>query len=186
MQVVELNDYKRLNKINLIMKKLFRFLTLTLLSSIIFSGCNSTLIGAKASPELMFFESILDITDKDKNEIYIKANSWFVETFNHAESVIEFQDKESGKIIGKYTFNYNEGIYSYMVKQTVDIEMKDQKIRIKIYNPFFKVTSGLGETYHNAKYKVLETEKGIAKAQQEWKELSASLEAYLNTVDDWQ
>ncbi|WP_107822016.1 DUF4468 domain-containing protein [Mangrovibacterium marinum] len=37
-----------------------------------------------------------------KDELYVKANEWMVRSFNNAKSVIQFQDKEAGKIMGKY------------------------------------------------------------------------------------
>lgn len=37
-----------------------------------------------------------------KTELYIKASTWMVETFSDAKSVIQFSDKESGTVMGKY------------------------------------------------------------------------------------
>ena len=37
-----------------------------------------------------------------KDSIYTKANLVFVDVFNNADSVIQFSDKESGVIKGKY------------------------------------------------------------------------------------
>lgn len=36
-----------------------------------------------------------------KDELYIRANQWMVRTFKSAKSVIQYQDKEAGKIMGK-------------------------------------------------------------------------------------
>lgn len=80
---------------------------------------------------------------------------------------------------------YSEGVYTYSVKQTVDIEMREEKIRVKINNPLYKTTSGMGETYYNTAYRVLETQKGIDRARNEWRELTKSLENYLNQNDEW-
>lgn len=40
--------------------------------------------------------------ESTKNELYLKANDWMISTFKDAESVIQFTDKESGIITGKY------------------------------------------------------------------------------------
>lgn len=45
---------------------------------------------------------IISVDSKTKNQLYIRANTWMVETFNNAKSVIQFSDKESGIVIGKY------------------------------------------------------------------------------------
>ena len=55
-------------------------------------------------------EKILEIKNS-KNELYIKANQWMVNTFTSAKSIIQFQDKEEGKIMGKYILH--EGIAAY-------------------------------------------------------------------------
>src|SRR5574344_2909153 len=72
---------------------------------VIASGC-ATMMGAKATPEMRTYKRIIEIPGQTKDQIYIRANSWFVETFNSAESGIEFQDKEAGKIMGNYVFSY--------------------------------------------------------------------------------
>lgn len=144
-----------------------------------------TMMGAESSPEQRSFQKIMELPNQNKDQLYVKANSWFVETFNSAESVIEYQDKEAGKIMGKYTFNYAEGVYTYDVKQTVDISIKDKKVRIKIDNPLYRATSGMGETYHNTSFNALKSQKGIDRAQQEWNMLAASLENYLKQDDAW-
>ena len=42
------------------------------------------------------------ISNKSKNDLFIIANSWMVETFNNATNVIQFSDKEAGMIKGRY------------------------------------------------------------------------------------
>ena len=144
-----------------------------------------TMMGAKAPIEMRSIEQIIDIPNMTKENIYIKANSWFVETFNSAESVIEFQDKENGKIMGKYVYSYSEGVYTYDVRQVVDISIKDNKIKVSISNPYYKATSGLGEKYTNTVYRLLETQTGIDKARIEWKKLIESLVEYIKVESEW-
>lgn len=166
------------------MKTRITILSCTAILLLIASGC-ATMMGAKATPEMRAYERIIEIPGQTKDQIYIKANSWFVETFNSAESVIEFQDKEAGKIMGKYVFSYAEGVYTYSVKQTVNISIKDDKVRVIINNPLYKATSGMGETYYNATYSPLETKKGVERARTEWSELKTSLGNYLQKDDKW-
>ncbi len=166
------------------MKERFTILLYTAYVLYVAMGC-ATMMGPKATPEMKTFEKIIEIVNQNKDQIYIRANGWFVETFNSAESVIEFQDKEAGKIMGKYVFSYSEGVYTYSVIQTVDISIKDNKLRIVINNPLYKTTSGMGERYPNATYDPLETQKGIERARSEWSKLTASLEDYLQKKDDW-
>jgi len=143
--------------------------------------------GPKAPIEQRQYQNITSVSDIDKNQIYVKANSWFVETFNSAESVVEFQDKDAGKIAGKYTFSYTEGMYTYRVKQTLNVDIKDGKIRISITEPYYQVTGdALSGIYSSpAAYRPLETQVGIDKARAEWIKLEQSLISYINKNDSW-
>ena len=66
-------------------------------------GCG-LMSGVKADETLRTMDVIFDYPNKTNDQLYILANTWFVEYFNSDESIIEFQDKENGKIAGKYTF----------------------------------------------------------------------------------
>ncbi|PTN28985.1 hypothetical protein C6366_18615, partial [Desulfonatronum sp. SC1] len=78
---------------------------------ITFYSCAS-MMGTTAPEEARRYERIIEVPNHTKSEIYVKANAWFVETFNSAENVIEFNDRESGRVMGKYVFTYNEGVYT--------------------------------------------------------------------------
>jgi hypothetical protein len=132
------------------------------------------------------FEKIIDMNNS-KDELYIKTNEWFVETFNSAESVIEFQDKEAGKIIGKYVLNdITQGLYIYNIKQTISIDIKEGKVRIVIKDPYEKATgSVLGGEPYNHNYSPLSSQKRLSILRLEWDELSKSLEKRLNENSDW-
>ncbi len=62
-------------------------------------------VGTVASSEKRTFKRIIEVPNRTKNSLYVSANSWFVDIFDYAGSVIEFTDKEQGRIIGKYVFN---------------------------------------------------------------------------------
>lgn len=81
----------------------------SLLILLVFFGVSSCTVQRKAleSPPA----KVQNVENElDKNENYIKANEWMVETFNNAESVIQFTDKEAGIIKGKYVMR--EGVTS--------------------------------------------------------------------------
>lgn len=169
------------------MKKGITKLTFITIVMILITGC-ATMMGVKAPPEMRTFEKIVEISNQSKNDLYIKANSWFVETFNSAESVIEFQDKEAGKIMGKYVFSYTEGIYYYDIKQTISIDIKDSKVRIVISDPYYKNTGDVLNGrygYVGRSYSILESQKRIEKARLEWNLLVKSLTTSLNKNTDW-
>ncbi|MDR1809196.1 MAG: DUF4468 domain-containing protein [Prevotella sp.] len=162
---------------------IFAFGLLSVLFAVILYGCG-TMMGAAASEESRRFETIIDVPNLSKSDLYVKVNAWFVEKFNSAESVIEFQDKEAGKIMGKYVYTYSEGIYTYAVRQTISIDVRDNKLRFVVNDPYFKTTSGMGQAYPDAQYSILKTQTGIDKARVRWEELSNSLSSYLNDNSD--
>ena len=163
--------------------KMVKF-SMILVSVIILAGCAS-MMGEKASPEMRNFKKIVEIPGQSKNAIYQKANSWFVETFRSGESVIEYQDKEAGKIMGKYVFSYAEGVYTYDVKQVIDVAIKNNKVKVEIKKPLIRTASGLGQSYPNNQYRPLETKAGLNKARDEWNQLVSSLKGRLNKNEEW-
>jgi hypothetical protein len=118
------------------MKKTLRFITITSLMVItMLSGCMtaSTLIFPAEENHVEVFEDI----DGTKDQIYLKANNWMIETFNDAESVIQHNDKQEGVIIGKYkmfgtTQTSPYGTADSRVYAIIDIRVKDNKARIEI------------------------------------------------------
>ena len=83
---------------------------------------------------------IVEREDESKDNLYIKANSWAVDTFVSAESVIEFQDKEAGVIKGKYLIEIVNGIYYLDIKTTITIQAKDNRCRILLTDPLMRFT----------------------------------------------
>lgn len=166
---------KHLNKL------VFIFSTL-----MIVSGC-AALNGPVAPDSEKSVEQIIDLDGKSKDEIYISANSWFVDNFNSAESVIQFQDKEAGKIMGKYTFEVQESTYYFRIKSTIAIDVRDHKAMVRIYDPMMAVVGDvLNGTYPRApSYNDQITVPVMAKARIRWLDLLEDLEGNLGTSSDW-
>ena len=89
--------------------------------------------------------------------------------------------------MGKYTFGFSEGMYRYISKQTISIDIKESKVRLIISDPYFKtIGDALNGTYHGVRsYTPLETEAGIGHARKEWVELAKSLEESLKESSNW-
>jgi len=83
---------------------------------------------------------VVTVKGKTKNELYIRANTWMVETFNNAKSVIQFNDKENGIVTGKYimatiitTTTTRHEVYSI-----IKIQVKDEAAKITISPESYK------------------------------------------------
>jgi len=96
------------------------------------------MMGTGLTPEQARTVEIIDCQDIEKDRLFVLANSWAVDAFVSAESVIEFSDKEAGIIKGKYTISFWGDIQSYYVRSTLTIEVKDGAARITIADPYYR------------------------------------------------
>jgi hypothetical protein len=88
---------------------------------------------------VIFYEQVAHCTDSQK-ELYLKARKWFVDTFRNANSVLQMDDKEDGKLAGKafHTYSFNNGINTSNVNIdfTLNIDIKDGKYRVQFYDMY--------------------------------------------------
>lgn len=127
--------------------------------------------GLTPSPEeIRTFEKVFEIPNTSKDDLYIRANTWFVNTFKSSKSVIQFQDKDAGKIMGKYLMpmTYSECI------STITVDVKENRARIHISG--LVISTGADWTVF------LEF---LQQALVIWNDLAESLEKELNNTQEW-
>ena len=139
------------------MKKIL-LMVLMVVVMMMFVSC-ATMMETDLDPEKAQVVKIIDSPGIKKDRLFVLANSWAVDTFVSAESVIEYSDKEAGIIKGKYVLSFSEGIYTYTARSTITIEVKDGAVRITIADPYIRVTSDLlnGEYYKGVGYRQLKS-----------------------------
>lgn len=109
---------------------------LTMAILIIMTGCA---INMQQIEHDTNFQRIYEV-EASKNEIYTRSLQWLAKTYVDSKEVIEFKDKEAGKIIGrgvnKVVFNPLgiSPVYVY-IRYTINIDIKENRIRI-IFNSF--------------------------------------------------
>jgi hypothetical protein len=124
------------------MKNLLRLTILLLITS---TSCGGMLTTTILYPEQK--SKIVNIENTNKSNLFVRANNWMVETFNDAESVIQFADKENGIVTGKYlmqTIIKSTSIPAAKVFAIIKIRVKDNAANIEIlpdsyvnsYNPW--------------------------------------------------
>lgn len=124
-------------------------------------------------------------TKGSKNDLFVKANQWMVKTFNNAESVIQFTDKESGTITGKYMLKQTYSVgnnYQYVpnggIFAVINIDIKDNKARITITPEDYRTPS-----QHNDPALIYKEETARADIDQLIQEFSESIKQ--ESDKDW-
>lgn len=129
---------------------------------IIIYSCAPKITVEKQEYPSPFEFSIVDTVHADKNTIYVRAHEWLAKTFVSAEAVIDMQDKEAGKLIGKssipvtyttVTALSGRVTASQEVRYIISIDVKEGKYRCIISN-----FSHRGDEYTNS-YGDLQAEK---------------------------
>lgn len=88
--------------------------------------------------KITYTEVVILDSSTSKLELYSRVREWFAKTYNSAMNVIQMDDKENGKIIGKalmkvyfktiFNSNYSGGNINY----TISIYVKDGKYKYEI------------------------------------------------------
>lgn len=131
--------------------------------------------------EISPIEKIVDF-ESTKNELFVKANQWMVKTFNNAESVIQFTDKESGTITGRYKLKQSYGYtnnYQIIPRggkfAIINVDLKDNKARITITPEKYQTAGKGGNQYF------IYTEET---ARQDIQDLLNDFETYMNIKEN--
>jgi hypothetical protein len=98
----------------------------------------------------VFYERIDSMPNASKLDLYNKAKIWFVNTFNSAKAVIQMDDKDAGTLMGKGLTGFDAGnLMTGPIKQyinyTININLKDNKYRMQIYDIY--VSDGNATAY---------------------------------------
>lgn len=97
-----------------------------------------TSFGAFAAKEpLREVSEIVDLPNMDKKQIYDASKIWMAKSFKSSNSVIQYEDANTGTIVGKGNMNYPcKGTWNCLASGeniilfTVKVDTKDNKARI--------------------------------------------------------
>ncbi|WP_319231666.1 DUF4468 domain-containing protein [Draconibacterium orientale] len=159
------------------------------------------------------YEGVITKENTNKTELFLKLKEWVAISFKSAKDVIQFEDKEIGKIVSKgnssYSINNGTTILNETVYFTLTLETKDNRFKYTLEFTSLK-SSGIDapiekalvldlESINNLKYvgkkfkqKAIESQKSTVKQREEnYKEISSTLiQSLLNvgkveSSDDW-
>ena len=128
------------------MRKLF---LLTAFTALILNLQSCAVITTESKP----ITKVVNIEDATKNELYVRANNWMVSAFKNAESVIQFTDKETGTVTGKYLLGTITQANKYgsanRAFAMIQIKVKDSASKITITPDSFRYAKGNIYTLYN-------------------------------------
>jgi len=144
-----------------------------ILSLFAFSGCQTT---EQFVP--VEYSSVIGVENKSKNEIYSKARQWFSHHFVSGESVVDYEDKTEGTIIGNGITNIGTTALG-MVKEEIEfqirVDTKDGRFRTET-----KITKHYNVDSQNGRYEASwVTPERKLKAEAAVERTVASLKSYV-------
>jgi hypothetical protein len=93
---------------------------------------------------------VVSVDGLTKDQLYSAALAWFGETFKSAKNVLDVQDREAGRIVGKPLYQYEPTVFigsariRGVVSYSVTLEVKDGRYRYIIGNFVHEGTPGPG------------------------------------------
>lgn len=132
--------------------------------------------------------SVVDVPDQDQKTLFKKTRQWFSQYFVSGKSVIDYEDLESGTIIGNGIASVGSdpfGIIEYNIKYNIRIDTKNNKFRA-----LTKIIEHTN-TDSNSTYTVgYVSQERINDAEIKVKEIVKNIESYVTnkTIDknsDW-
>lgn len=148
-----------------------------LISIILIIGCAGSLSVIESEKK---FQKTFEDFGLSKSEIYTKSLQWLAKTFTDSKEVIEFQDEEVGKIIGRGMSSviFNPTLIAPIninIQYTLTIDIKENKLRITFSN-FYSHDVGGGSIMVD----------NYLKLEPKLEALSIDLSNYLTTEEeDW-
>ncbi|MBV6405537.1 MAG: hypothetical protein GFGODING_02316 [Flavobacteriales bacterium] len=82
----------------------------------------------------VYFEEVVQAPGISKSELYNRAREWFVRSFNSAESVLQMDDREAGKLAGRGWTNIEieslQAIWQFKLKFLIMIELREGRYKL--------------------------------------------------------
>jgi len=132
--------------------------------------------------------SVVNVPDQEQKELFKKTRQWFSEYFVSGESVVDYEDIESGTIIGNGIATIGTdtfGLITYKIKYKIRIDTKDNKFRAT--TTIIEHTNTDSQKTYSTAYI---TKERIADAEKHVNSIIKSIEKYvadkkIDSKSDW-
>ncbi|MBN1115786.1 MAG: DUF4468 domain-containing protein [Bacteroidales bacterium] len=85
----------------------------------------------------------IDLADRSQTELYLSCVEWFFIQFNNTESVISYEDKESGLLIFTAKTPHQEGLIKYNIEHVLILRVSENNVFLKLCMPLYFKKEGL-------------------------------------------
>lgn len=152
---------------------------LLLFATVVFIGCVTAPIQDRS------YQEVIQIDTMKKNKIYDKSLQWAALGFKSSKAVLQYQDKDEGKIIGQYVVLNGH----CTIDCTMQIDIKDFKARLS-FSSATQQQCARGGIYGGGTTAWAVESYAAGLVMDSFKELTRSYQSYiLNTgaskSDDW-
>jgi hypothetical protein len=132
-----------------------------------------------ATPQEMKHEFIVEYTDISKTVLFDRTLKWIANNFRSAKQVIEYQNTESGAIVGNgITYVQVDGaLLGVNLQFTMNIDVKDGRVRYRFLNFYYTVS--------NVRTRMPDTQIWHSAAHQKFENMIESLKLYTLNSDDF-
>lgn len=92
--------------------------------------------------QLISYSGVIQVEGATQNDLYLRSREWFAKKLNSIRDVIQMDDREAGKVIGKvnsagyYTILLTQ--FPYRLTYTISITSKDGRYRYEISSIYIK------------------------------------------------
>jgi hypothetical protein len=89
------------------------------------------------------FSEVIKVDSADKNELYLRAKSFFANSFKSGKAALQMEDKDDGILIGKSKIGLCDGedgisFGCHDMHFSIKITVKDGRYKYEIYDILFK------------------------------------------------
>lgn len=94
--------------------------------------------------KITYSEAVFVDSLTNKQELFSRTREWFAKTYKSSTNVIQMEDKENGKIVGKALMQvYHKGLFSELyesgyINYTISIYIKDGRYKYEITDFYHK------------------------------------------------
>ena len=129
------------------MKKIIFSIAAIICTNVVFAQKDTTGLNIPVKDGAVIYERVVEAPNKSKADLYKNAKQWFVDYFKSSKDVIQNEDKEDGKIVGKgiLLIPFKGALGSnvmYNDKLSIQVDCKDNKYRLRFYEQTLSSSGG--------------------------------------------